>query len=245
MGRVFRNEGVDRSHNPDFTMLEFYWAYADYKDMMKLTEKLISHMLKKVFGTTKITYEGKVIDFKTPWPRVEYAELFRKHVKIDITTMNKDGLYKKAKELKVPVDRSFSKARLEDAIYKQLIRPNLWDPQFIIHHPAGTIPLAKVLDDDAEKMGTFQLLAGGWELLKAYTELNDPVQQKKVFEDQEKMFKEGLGDAQRMDTDYVEALEYGMPPTAGFGMGIDRLTTLLTDSHSLRETILFPTMKKK
>ena len=204
-----------------------------------------SYILKKVHGKTKIEYEGKEIDFKTPWPRVEYAELFRKHVKIDIATMNKQALFKKAKELKVPVEKSFSKARLEDAIYKQLIRPNLWNPQFIIHHPAGTIPLAKALDEDDKKMGTFQLLAGGWELIKAYSELNDPVQQRKVFEDQEKMFKEGLEDAQRMDTDYVEALEYGMPPTAGFGMGIDRLTTLLTDSHSLREVILFPTMRKK
>ena len=246
IGRVFRNEGVDRQHNPDFTLLEFYWAYADYKDNMKLTERLFSFMLKKVFGTQKIEYEGKTIDFTPPWPRVEYEELFRKYAKIDIASLNKDALLKEAKKLGIEADGTFSKGRLEDIIYKKAIRPHLWDPQFVIHHPMEMMPLAKARAADPTKAETFQLLAGGgWELVKAYTEQNDPIAQRKAFEEQEGLFKKGLEDAQRMDEDFVEALEYGMPPTTGFGMGIDRLVTLLTDSHSLRETILFPIMKPR
>jgi len=246
IGRVFRNEGVDRMHNPDFTELEFYWAYADYKDMMKLTEQLLMHVVKQVLGKTKISYEEKEIDFKTPWPRVEYDALLRKYANIDIAKENRDALAKKAKELDVPVDPAASKTRIIDEIYKKYCRPKIWEPTFVIHHPAGSIPLAKQLDDDPTKLGTFQLLlGGGWELVKAYSELNDPIVQRKSFEEQEGLFRKGLVDAQRMDTDFLEALEYGMPPAAGFGMGIDRLVALLTNTHSLREVILFPTMKPR
>jgi len=246
IGRVFRNEGVDRMHNPDFTMLEFYWAYADYKDMMKLTEQLLMHVVKQVLGKTKISYEGREIDFKTPWPRVEYDALLRKYANIDIAKENRDALAKKARELDVQVDEAASKARIVDEIYKKYCRPKIWEPTFVIHHPAGSIPLAKQLEDDPKKLGTFQLLlGGGWELVKAYSELNDPIIQRKAFEEQEGLFRKGLVDAQRMDTDFLEALEYGMPPTAGFGMGIDRLVALFTNTHSLREVILFPTMKPR
>lgn len=246
MGRVFRNEGVDRQHNPDFTMLEFYWAYADYKDMMKLTEELVSFIVQKVTGRKEIVYEGKKINFKTPWPRVEYAELFRKHLKLAIDSLNRDALAKEARKFDVDVDKTMGKGHIADSIYKKAIRPKLWEPQFIIHHPSEMFPLAKAKADDPSKAETFQLLiGGGWELVKAYSEQNDPLVQKKAFQEQESLFKKGLEDAQRMDTDFVEALEYGMPPTAGFGMGIDRLAALLTDSHSLREIILFPTMKPK
>jgi len=246
MGRVFRNEGVDRQHNPDFTMLEFYWAYADYKDVMKLIEEFILFVVQRVTGGNEITYEGKKINFKTPWPRVEYAELFYKHLKLDIESLNRDALAKEAKKLGIDVAKSFNKSRIEDAIYKKAIRSKLWEPQFIIHHPSEMYPLAKVKADDLSKAETFQLLVGGgWELVKAYSEQNDPMVQKKAFEGQESLFKKGLEDAQRMDKDFIEALEYGMPPTAGFGMGVDRLVALLTDSHSLREVILFPTMKPR
>ena len=246
IGRVFRNEGVDRMHNPDFTELEFYWAYADYKDMMKFTEQLLVYVVKQITSKTKITYEGKEIDFKTPWPRVEYDALLRKYANIDIAKENREALAKKAKELDVPVDAAASKVRIIDEIYKKYCRPKIWDPTFVIHHPAGSIPLAKQLDDDPTKLGTIQLLlGGGWELVKAYSELNDPIAQRKAFEEQEGLFRKGLADAQRMDTDFLEALEYGMPPTAGFGMGIDRLVALLTNTHSLREVILFPTMRPK
>jgi lysyl-tRNA synthetase, class II len=250
LGRVFRNEGVDRMHNPDFTMLEFYWAYADYKDMMKLTEEMLTSVLKKVFGNPpaggKIDYEGKELDFKAPWPRVEYTELIRTYTKLDIESLNRDALAKEAKKLDVPIDTSFNKGKIVDEIYKKYCRPKIWEPTFVIHHPSEMFPLAKQRPEKPKEAETFQLVvAGGWELVKAYSEQNDPLVQRKAFEEQESFFKEGLEDAQRMDTDFVEALEYGMPPTAGFGMGIDRLVTLLTGSHSLREMILFPIMKPR
>ena len=246
LGRVFRNEGVDRMHNPDFTMLEFYWAYADYKDMMKLTEEMFEYILEKVLEKTKIDYEGKEIDFKAPWPRIGYAELIRSYTKLDIETLNRDALAKEANKLDVPVDKSFSKGKITDEIYKKYCRPKIWEPTFVIHHPSEMYPLAKQRPEKPEEAESFQLVVGGgWELVKAYSEQNDPIVQRKAFEKQESLFKKGLEDAQRMDDNFIEALEYGMPPTAGFGMGIDRLVTLLTGSHSLREMILFPRMKPK
>ncbi len=246
IGRVFRNEGVGRMHNPDFTMIEFYWAYSDYKELMKLTEKMFASILKEVFGEEKIVYEGKEINFKGPWPRVEYGELIKKYTDLDIDELNREALYKEAIKLGVNVDKTLSKAKIIDEIYKKHCRPKIWEPTFVIHHPADSKPLAKPLDDDPSKLASFQLVvAGGWELVNAYSELNDPSLQKEIFSEQEKYFEEGMEEAQRMDTDFIEALEYGMPPTAGFGMGIDRLVTLLTDSHCLREVIFFPTMKPR
>ncbi len=245
IGKCFRNEGVDRFHNPDFSEAEFYWAYADYKDVMQLTEKLFTTILKNLFGKSKIKYNGKEINFKTPWKRIEYQTLIRNEAKIDVENVNREGLLKKAKELGVKIDPKMTKFQLEDAIYKKFCLPNLWQPTFVIHHPAGSLPLAKQLDSDPTKLGSVQLVVGGWELGKAYSELNDPLKQYENFKEQEKIFVSGVEDAQRMDKEYVEALEYGMPPCGGWGMGIDRLAALLTDSHSLREIILFPTMKPK
>jgi len=246
IGRVFRNEGVGRMHNPDFTMLEFYWAYSDYKELMKLTERMFSSLLNDVFGQEVIVYEGKEINFKSPWPRVEYDELVKKHTNLDINDLSRDALYKEALKLGVNVDKSLSKPKIVDEIYKKHCRPKIWEPTFVIHHPADSKPLAKPLDDDPSKLASFQLIvAGGWEVINAYSELNDPLLQRSIFEEQEKYFEEGMEEAQRMDTDFINALEYGMPPTAGFGMGIDRITSLFTDSHSLREVILFPTMKPR
>ena len=245
MGRVFRNEGVDRSHNPDFTMLEFYWAYADYKDMMKLTERLVSSIVKAVLRKTTISYEGKEIDFTTPWPRVEYASLLRKYAKVDIDSQDRNSLFKRAQELGVPVESEMTKFQLADALYKKFCLPKLWSPTFLIHYPAGAKPLAKLLDDDRSKHANFQLVVAGWEIVNAFSEQNNPLEQREVFGEQVKMKKAGMEEAHPMDEDFLEALEYGMPPAAGFGMGIDRLTALLTDSHSLREVILFPTMKPK
>ncbi|MFH1894780.1 MAG: lysine--tRNA ligase [Patescibacteria group bacterium] len=245
IGRCFRNEGIDRSHNPDFSEMEFYWAYADYKEMMKLIEKMLIQVVKNIFGGLKIKYEEKEIDFNTPWQRVEYPDLIKKFAKIDIETINKEALLKTAKELGVEASNKMTKFQIEDAVYKKICLPKICEPTFIIHHPEGSVPLAKQLDDDSEKLGTVQLVVAGLELVKAYSELNDPIKQKGNFKEQEKLFVAGVEDAQRMDEDYIEALEYGMPPTAGFGMGIDRLVALLTNSHSLREVILFPIMRPK
>ena len=209
IGRCFRNEGMDFAHNPDFTMIEFYAAYWDYEKLMEFTEELFSHLLTSVAGDTKIVYQNQSIDFKTPWPRLEFSKLAK-------------------------TDEEFKQAR------QKIIQPTL-----VINHPVKILPLAKRLESDSKNVASFQLIAAGMEIVKAFSELNDPIDQKKRFEAQEKMRAKGDEEAQRMDRDFIEALEYGMPPAAGFGMGIDRLVMLLTDNHSLREVILFPTMRPK
>ena len=245
IGRVFRNEGIDRSHNPDFTMLEFYWVFADYKDMMKLTEKMFENLLKKTFGTLKIKYEEKEINFKTPWQRIEFSQILRKETKINLEEIHPEALKKEAEKLGIKVERGEGKPDIADKIYKKFCQPKIWQPTFIVNHPSGAFPLAKSLEKNPSKLANFQLVVGGWELVNAFSELNDPTEQRERFEAEEQCFKEGLEGAQRMDKDFLEALEHGMPPSAGFGMGIDRLVALLTDSHSLREVILFPTMRPK
>jgi len=243
IGKCFRNEGIDKAHNPDFTMLEFYWAYIDYKELMKFTEKLIATLIKKITGGMKIVYEGKEIDFTPPWPRFEYDKLLKKYAKIDTEEINLEALKKEAKKL--GIEPNGGKPEILDEIYKKTCRSKLWNPAFIIQYPASAFPLAKPLDDNPGKSGSFQMVVAGSELVKAFSELNDPLLQRQRFEEQEKILKEGFEEAQRLDEDFIEALEYGMPPAAGFGMGIDRLAALLTDSHSLREIILFPTMRQK
>jgi lysyl-tRNA synthetase class 2 len=245
IGKCFRNEGADRSHNPDFTMLEFYWAYSDYKQLMKLTENLLESLVKKVYGGAEIQYEDKKISFKTPWPRMEFNQLLKKYAKIDLKDINLAALKKEAKKLGVNVKDEMQKPEVADEIYKKYCLPKLIQPTFIINHPVGSFPLAKAKEDDKSELANFQLIVAGWELVNAFSELNNPIEQRKRFEEQEKYFKGGLEEAQRMDEDFIEALEYAMPPAAGFGMGIDRLVALLTNSHSLREIILFPTMKQK
>ncbi len=245
IGKCFRNEGMDKSHNPDFTMLEFYQAYADYKDLMKTTEEMFETILKKVFGKLKIEYNGKKIDFRTPWPRVEFSDLLAKYADIKLEEIHVDALRKEAKKLDITLEKGDTKANLADKIYKKCCQSKIIQPTFIIHHPLGSAPLAKASEDNPLKLERFQLVVAGFEIVNAFSELNDPIEQKKRFKEQEKIFKEGFEEAQRMDKDFIEALEYGMPPTAGFGMGIDRLVALLTDSNSLREVILFPTMKPK
>jgi len=244
IGKCFRNEGIDRSHNPDFTMLEFYWAYADYKDLMKFTEKIITSLIKRLFGNLKVDYEDKELNFKTPWPRIEYNQIFKKYTNIKLNEISPAVLKKEARKLGIKKPEG-GKFEIADEIFKKIIRPKINQPTFIIHYPAKALPLAKPLDKNLEKSASFQLMVAGMELLKAYNELNNPILQKENFKEQEKIFKEGFDEAQRMDNDFITALEYGMPPAAGWGMGIDRLVMLLTNSHSMREAILFPTMKQK
>ena len=245
IGKCFRNEGMDKHHNPEYTHFEFYWAYADYKKLMKFTEKMFKYVLKNVLGKYKIRYGDQGIDFKTPWKRIEFSDLLKKYAKVDLENVNQKDLFKKAKELGVEVEKERPKAEIADEIYKKFCRVKIKNPSFVIHHPIGFQPLAKSLESNPEKLANFQLVAGGIELANAFSELNDPLEQKKRFQEQEKLHEEGLEETQRMDKDFLEALEYGMPPAAGFGMGIDRLTLLLTNSQSLREIILFPTMRLK
>lgn len=245
IGRSFRNEGMDYSHNPEFTLLEFYWAYSDYKTLMKFCEKFLTHILKEINLYPNIRRDGKTINFETPWPRVQFVELFKKHVDIDFEILNRDSLAKKAEFFGIKVESHLNKGQVGDLIYKKVILPRIKEPIFVIHHPTELAPLAKPLPDSPKYDARFQLVADGWEIVNAFSELNDPVVQKKFFDEQQKQKKIGDEEAQRKDQSFLEALEYGMPPAAGFGMGVDRLTALLTNSHSVREVILFPTMRPK
>ncbi len=245
IGKCFRNEGMDRFHNPDFTVLEFYWAFADYKMLMKLTERMLTQLIRKLFKKQKIIYQGKEINFKTPFERVEFDALFRRETKLDYDSVNKETLLKKAKEFKLEINKNLPKFEIADEIFKKVIRPKIWNPTFVIHYPLGFQVLAKALENRPERLANFQLIVAGIELANAFSELNDPIEQRKRFQEQQKLKKEGFEEAHPFDEDFLEALEYGMPPAAGFGMGIDRLVMLLTDSYSLREAILFPTMKPK
>jgi lysyl-tRNA synthetase class 2 len=245
LGKCFRNEGIDKFHNPDFTILEFYWAYADYKKLTVLTEKLFTALLKNIFGKLELVYQGKKINFKTPWPRIEYFPFFKKNTKIDLEEINLEALKKEAQKRGIEVGKGEGKFEIADKIFKKFCQNQIWNPAFVINHPIESSPLAKQTEKDPSKLARFQLFVAGFELVNAFSELNDPIEQKRRFEEQEKIFKAGFEEAQRLDEDFIEALEYGMPPAAGFGMGIDRLTALLTDSYSLREIILFPTMRPK
>ncbi len=245
IGKCFRNEGMDKNHNPDFTMLEFYWAYADYKAMMKLTEEMFQYLLKEILGSLSLEYQGKKINFKKPWDRIDFNDLLARDTKIKFKEIDRATLAQKARDMGIPIEEERPKAEIADEIYKKISRPKLWQPTFIIHHPLGFQPLAKSRDKQPDELANFQLVVGGVELVNAFSELNNPQEQRRRFKEQEKFFQAGLEEAQRLDEDYLEALEYAMPPAAGFGMGLDRLVSLLTDSNNLREVILFPTMKPK
>lgn len=245
MGKVFRNEGMDKSHNPEYTQLEFYWAYADYKEMMKLVEKMILFITKNALGSNTFEYEGKEIEISIPFKRIEFEQLFREYTDIVLSEIYPKALAEKAREMGIEIEKGEGKVEIADKIYKKFCLPKIINPTFIIHQPVGTFPLAKSLDKDERKLASFQLVIAGWEVALGFSELNDPIEQEKRFKEQEKFFKQGLEEAQRMDKDFIEALEYGMPPAAGFGMGVDRLIALLTNSHSIRDIILFPLMRKK
>ena len=246
IARNFRNEGMDREHNPEFTMLEFYAAYWDYEKLMNFLEEMLEHVVKGNFGKTKIKFQGKDIDFKGSYKRVTFNELFKKYSGLDYDKSGESDLKKKAEELGITIEKSMTKGNIGDEIYKKIARPNILAPTFVINHPLEISPLAKKLDDDPEHVARFQLVVGGTEALNGFSELNDPVDQLERFEKQENAAKKlGNEEAHRMDEDFVEALEYGMPPAAGVGIGIDRLVALLTDSHSIREIIIFPLMKPR
>ncbi len=244
IGKVFRNEGMSTQHLQEFTMLEFYWAYADYEDLMAFTEKFYTGIIQKTFGTLEIKYKDTVLNFKAPWPRIDYREIVLKESGVDIDLYpTKEDMQKIAKEKGIKVDPKAGRGRLIDQLYKKLVRPKLIQPSFLINHPLDISPLAKKIDGDKTKVQRFQVLIAGAEVGNAFSELNDPIDQRERFADQAKLRVEGDPEAQMMDEDFVEALEYGMPPTAGFGVGIDRLFTILTNQESIRDVVFFPTMR--
>lgn len=250
IGRCFRNEGMDATHNPDFTMMECYSAYQDYESFMKMTEKMMQFIVKKTNNDSlefDYDFNGEKIkiNFAGEYPRMEFTELLKKYAGVDYDALSEEELFQKAKELKVDVSKDANKGKIADEIYKDYARDKIIQPTFVIHHPLELSPLAKQLLNNKSKVERFQLVVAGIELTNSFSELNDPQEQFTRFSEQEKSGKKGDEEAMKMDEDFIEALEYGMPPTAGLGIGVERLAALLTNSHTLREIILFPTMKDK
>ena len=246
MGHDFRNEGLEKGRNPEFTQLEFYWAYADYEDLMKFTEEMLSSIIEKLKGSLVVEVGDKTLEFATPWKRVTYRQLWQEHLAIDINEVKTEKELLdlvKAKDLKVDLKGVAGFGATLDTIYKRLIRPNIVGPIFLTDRPVEMVPLAKRKEDDPTKVATFQLVALGEEFLNAYNELNDPQDQRARWEDETKLGEKGNEEHQVLDEDYIRALEYGMPPTAGWGLGIDRFVMLLTNAANLKEVIIFPTLR--
>lgn len=246
--RVFRNEGVSTQHLQDFTMLEFYQAYADYEDLMKMTEEMLVMAIGKALGSTSFEYAGKTIDVASPWPRKSFRDLILEYTQIDIDqhlTVERLQAEIRSKGIRLTFSGTAGRGKLIDELYKETVRPNLTNPVFLIDHPLDLSPLAKKKEDDGTKVQRFQVVVAGMEILNAFSELNDPIDQKERFDEQAKLKFEGDPDAHSADDDFVKALEYGMPPTAGWGMGIDRLVALVTNADTIREAVLFPFVKDR
>lgn len=244
IGRVFRNEGIDKDHNPDFTILELYWAYIDFEEMMKFSEKMLKKILKIFFKKNKILYKNKEIKFNIPFKKVEFYDVLRKKLKKDPRKLTDKEIKNIAKKLKIPISQK-SRFKILDDIFKKVCKDEILQPTFILHQPIELTPLAKNYERDSSLASRFQIIIGGWELINAFSELADPLEQKRRFEYEKKEREKGDRETHPLDTDFIEALEYGMPPAVGFGMGIDRLVALLTNSNNLREVILFPLMKPR
>jgi lysyl-tRNA synthetase class 2 len=246
IGRCFRNEGISIKHNPEFTMIELYEAYTDYNGMMKIAEEMISNAVYEVLGTLKITYQGQEIDFKPPWRVLTMKDAVKEYAGIDFDTIKSDEEAKRAAEnLKVYIEGKLSKGEILSLDFEEYAEKNLIQPTFIIDYPVEISPLTKRKPEDPTLTERFELFMVGREMGNAYTELNDPIDQKERFVNQMKKREAGDEEANMMDDDFVNALEIGLPPTGGFGMGIDRFVMLLTDSYSIRDVLLFPTMKPR
>ena len=248
INRSFRNEGISIKHNPEFTMMELYQAYADYVDMMNITEDLISKLTFELHGTYEIEYEGKKINMKSPWRRVKMKDIVKEVTGFDFNTVtNDEDAVAKAKEMGIPLekDKTYTKYGILNLIFEEKVEETLINPTFIIEYPKEISPLSKNKKGETDWVDRFELFISGREFANAYSELNDPRDQKERFEEQVKMKEAGDDEAQNMDLDYIRALEYGMPPAGGLGIGIDRLVMLMTNSASIRDVILFPTLRKE
>jgi len=241
--RDFRNEGMDRTHNPEFTVMEIYVSYKDYKWMMEFTEQMLEQIATKVLGTTKTTIGDREIDFKAPYPRVTMIDAIKEHTGMDITGMDEAQLREVCRKLNIEVDETMGKGKLIDEIFGEKCEGNYIQPTFIIDYPIEMSPLCKRHRANPELTERFELMVNGKELANAYSELNDPIDQRERFEEQLRLSEKGDDEAMFIDQDFLRALEYGMPPTSGMGIGMDRLTMLLTGQTTIQEVLLFPQMR--
>lgn len=246
IGKCFRNEGIDTRHNPEFTMIELYQAYADYNDMMELTENMVAYVAKEVLGTTKIQYGEHEIDLTPPWDRKTMIGAIQEYTGVDFLTCNNlEEAVKLAATIDVHADDCDSWGKVIDQVFEEKVEPSLIQPVHIIDYPLEISPLAKVHRNNPRLTERFETRVNGWEIANAFSELTDPIDQRQRFENQALAKANGDEEAMEIDEDFIEALEYGMPPTGGMGMGIDRLVMLLTNSSTIRDVIAFPTMKNK
>jgi lysyl-tRNA synthetase, class II len=241
--RNFRNEGMDRTHNPEFTVLEFYVAYKDYLWMMETTEQLLERAALAVNGTTVVQVDGRQIDFKAPYKRITMYDAIKEYTGIDISEMDEEALRGACKQLHIEADKSMGKGKLIDEIFSNACEKHFVQPTFIIDYPVEMSPLTKKHRSKPGLVERFELMVNGKEVANAYTELNDPIDQRERFEEQVKLMERGDDEAMFIDHDFLRALEYGMPPTAGIGFGIDRLCMMMTNSPSIQDVLLFPMMK--
>ncbi|AKS67897.1 lysine--tRNA ligase [Staphylococcus coagulans] len=246
IGRVFRNEGVSTRHNPEFTMIELYEAYADYKDIMALTEELVAHVARKVLGTTTVQYGNYTIELEPKWRRLHMVDAVKEATGVDFYAVKSDEeAHQLAQEHGIEVDKNMKYGHILNEFFEQKVEETLIQPTFIYGHPIEISPLAKKNPEDPRFTDRFELFIVGREHANAFTELNDPIDQRERFEAQLVEKEQGNDEAHEMDEDFIEALEYGMPPTGGLGIGIDRLVMLLTNSPSIRDVLLFPYMRQK
>ena len=244
IGRVYRNEGVDTRHNPEFTLMELYQAYTDYYGMMELTESMFKYLAEKVCGTTKIMYNGIELDFGKPFERITMTDCVKKYSGVDFDQIKSDEEAKAiADEKHIEYEDRHTKGDILNLFFEEFCEKELVQPTFVMDHPIAISPLTKKKPSDPEKVERFELFINGWEMCNAYSELNDPIDQRERFAQQDANAEAGDDEAEHTDEDFLNALEIGMPPTGGIGYGIDRLVMLLTDSQAIRDVLLFPTMK--
>lgn len=243
IAKDFRNEGLSRVHNPEFTMLEWYQAFSDYEDQMKLVERMVLHVLDNVFGTRTIEVGGQEISFEPPFRRLGLVSGLSEALGVDVHEMTDQQLRAKAEEMKAPELDGAGRGKLIDKLFGEVVEPDLIQPTFVIDHPKELSPLAKPHRDDPRLTERFELYIGGAEIFNAFSELNDPIDQRERFEAQVGLKEAGDDEAQPIDEDYIRALEYGMPPTGGVGMGVDRLVMMLTGAPTIRDVILFPILR--
>lgn len=239
----FRNEGMDRTHNPEFTVMEMYAAYKDYNWMMDTTEQLLEKIAMKLHGTTKVEFNGKIIDYKAPYKRIGILDAIKEHTGFDLYMKSEDEIREACKALGIEVDETYGIGKMIDEIFGETCEPHYIQPTFIIDYPTEMSPLTKKHRSKEGLTERFELLVNGKELANAYSELNDPIEQRERFEDQLKLSEKGDDEAMFIDHDFLRALEYGMPPTSGIGIGIDRLTMFMTNNPSIQEVLFFPQMK--